>query len=334
MGGTQRGHRLRVGGIPVVVGLEGFAGETLPRLRGLAVGLEEGDPDRGTSYTIRLRGVVPSRAGPPPRDRTPAPFVRHRRDGPADLVILRGGTVRLVPGSRTAEVTLRGPSRAGSVPWQAEALLAAVQQALAQQGWATLHAGAFELDGLGVLAVGPTHAGKTTLCLAALAAGGRVVSDDWLAAGVPGDGGSGTVVLPLRRDVWLREGGLEILAGRIGGTPESVGVRGEGRWRLGRGENTELFVERVRPDVVLHLARDRRLAGFRVRELSAAEGLARLVGAASPLFLSPRYGEERDRVLPVLAGLAGGVRCFEARIGPGLVERPAETVRALLAALG
>ncbi len=333
MGGRKE-YRLRVRGIPVVVGLEGFPGETLPRLGGLAVELEEEGSGRESSYTVRLRGVVPSRAGPPPRDRALSPFVRHRRDGPADLVILRGGTVRLVPGSRTAEVTLRGPSRAGSAPWQAEAVLAAVQHALALGGWATLHAAAFELHGMGVVAMGPTHSGKTTLCLAVLAAGGRVVSDDWLAVGAPGDGGAGTVVLPLRRDIWLRGGSLEILAGRIGGKPESVGVRGEGRWRLGRGENRELFVERVRPDVVLHVQRDRRLAGFRVRRSTAAEGLAWLVGAASPLFLGPRYGEERERLLPVLAGLVGEAACFEVRLGRALVERPAETVRALLAALG
>ncbi len=339
-GGMQYDHRvgcpprylLRVQGVQAVVGLEGFGPQTLPQLSGLAVETWEDDQGGVADYTIRLDRVVPSRADPPPLGRALRPFRRCLRGNGGDRVVLRGGTVALVPGSREAVLTLRSASRSGSAPWQAEAVLTALQHALALEGWATLHAAAFELDGRGVLAVGPTRAGKTTLALAALAGGGHVVSDDWLAVGRPGDG-EAVSVLPLRRDLWLREGSLEILAGRTGDRPEAVGSRGEGRWRVGRVEHPELFLGRLEPRVVLHMVRDRRLRGFRIRRLTAAEGLARIMRATTPLFLSARYRAERSKLLPVLSALVNEALNYEVRLGTGLVERPAPMVRDLVYAL-
>jgi len=76
--------------------------------------------------------------------------------------------------------------------------------------------------------------------------------------------------------------------------------------------------------VLLH--RDLRVRGFAVRPVSSADGLAGLILASSPLFLSGRYPVERERCMPVLQALVNGAPCFEVRMGRALVDDPVTTV--------
>jgi hypothetical protein len=204
----------------------------------------------------------------------------------------------------------------------------AMSHALAMRGYVVNHAAAFEVDGTALLAVGPTHAGKSTLCGAALAAGGAVVSDDSVILGLDGDGAPS--VGALRRNLWLREGSAEILPRELQSSLKRVAVFGEDRWGLDRGVFGERFRTRVRPEAIVLLRRDRRMRGFKLRELSSADGLAGILMASTALFFSPRYPTERDRCLWGLTALVNSVPCFSLRMGTGLVTDPVTTVQSLV----
>jgi hypothetical protein len=101
---------------------------------------------------------------------------------------------------------------------------------------------------------------------------------------------------------------------------------GEQRWGLERAAFPELFRARVRPQAIVLLRRDLRVRGFTLRAVSSADGLAGLILASSPLFLSGRYPMERERCMPALLALVNGAPCFEVRMGRALVEDPVATV--------
>lgn len=96
------------------------------------------------------------------------PFEIDLPDGRAVLHSGRAGRVE-VESHHALENTL--------IP-QALALLLAQQYA--RGGVMLVHGAAFEIDGAGILALGARGSGKSVLTAAALSAGARVVSDDWL----------------------------------------------------------------------------------------------------------------------------------------------------------
>lgn len=72
---------------------------------------------------------------------------------------------------------------------------------------------------------------------------------------------------------------------------------------------------------------------MRIARVSAAEALAGLIRATSPLFLSGRYPVERERLLPVLTSLANGTPCFAVRMGRVLLEDPERALQELVASI-
>ena len=68
-----------------------------------------------------------------------------------------------------------------------QALHLLLTQQWARAGLMPVHACAFSIAGQGILALGDRGAGKSSLVLAALAAGARIVSDDWLLLGLDTD---------------------------------------------------------------------------------------------------------------------------------------------------
>ena len=84
---------------------------------------------------------------------------------------------------------------------------------------------------------------------------------------------------------------------------------------------------------IVLLRRDRRLRGFRLREVSSADGLVGLILATSSLYLSPRYPVEQERCMPGLVKLVNSAPCFEVRMGTELVDDPVTTVQSLVEAV-
>ena len=261
-------------------------------------------------------GAVPSRR---------RPWRRHVRQDGGDLVVMPGGRVHLAPGR--AEAVVEWAGRAVDDFVATSLLETALIHALALGGYVVNHAAALEVSGATLLAVGPSRTGKSTLCAAVLAAGGAVISDDSVILGLDDEGAPSAGAL--RRDLWLREGSVELLPDELRARLWEASSFGERHWGLERTAFPELFRTRVRPKAIVLLYRDRRVTGYQLRRVSSAEGLAGLILASSPLFLSGRYPVERERCMPGLEALVNGAPCFEVRMGRALVEDPAATVQRL-----
>lgn len=241
-----------------------------------------------------------------------------------DALAGAGGVAWLAPGRRHARVAL-DPECDDPVAAD-EVLGAALTHALALSGRVPVHGLAAEVDGLGVLALGDSKAGKSTLALAILHAGGRVVSDDFLlatsVAGCP-------VFAPLRPDLYIREGSYGLIPAPLRARFLADGA-GPGRLVLRRHAAPGAFVARVSPAVVWVLDQARGARDFEVAEMSQAEALGSLVRAGSPLFVSGRYQVERAALLPRFGEVAQSARPFGVRLGPGLLRSPGTVVRQLL----
>ena len=316
---------------PERVVFEGFDEEILRGLGMFMARVTEGEADDAAYRVVAGGGRSPRRppvGSPPPRRR---PWRRHVRRGGEDLVMMPGGRIHLAPGRPEAVVEWSAAGTPVDDFVTTVLLEAALIHALALGGYVVNHGAALEVGGAELLVVGPSHAGKSTLSAAVLAAGGTVVSDDSVILGLDDDGTPSAGAL--RRDLWVREGSVELL-------PEALRARlceassfGERRWGLEREIFADRFRIRIQPDAVVFLRRDRRVRGFRLRKVSSAEGLAGLIMTSSPLFLSGRYPVERERCMPGLLALVNGVPCFEVRMGKDLVDDPVTTVQRLVDAI-
>lgn len=255
------------------------------------------------------------------------PYRRHLfRDG-EDRAHMPGCNLRLAPGRPLAVVEFPAEKSTDGYVITNQLELA-MSHALAMSGRVVSHAAALEVDGAALLAVGRTHTGKSTLCAAVLAAGGAVVSDDSVILGLDDRGAPS--VGALRRNLWLRKGSVDILPPDMRRGLKNGVMFGEDRWGLDRGACGERFRTRVRPDAVVLFHRDRRLRGFELRVVDAADALAGIVLASKALFFSSRYEVERDRCMQSLTGLVNTTRCFSLRMGTDLVRDPLATVGSLM----
>jgi len=110
-------------------------------------------------------------------DQTASPW---KKDLPDGLVTLHSGA----PGSVRVE-----PDHAIIDTLLPQSLYLLLAQQWARAGLMLVHGAAFEFEGKGILALGDKGAGKSVLTAAALAAGARVVSDDWVMVGFDQSGG-------------------------------------------------------------------------------------------------------------------------------------------------
>jgi len=310
---------------PERVAFEGFDEEVLRGLGMFMARVTEGEADEAAYRVVAGGGGIPRRrtAGAAPRTRRP--WRRHVRLGDEDLLVMPGGRVHLAAGRAEAVVEWSGAGAAADGFVTTTLLETALIHALALTGYVVNHAAALEFGGATLLAVGPSRAGKSTLSAASLAAGGAVVSDDSVILGPDYEGAPSAGAL--RRDLWLRDGSVALLPNVLRARLWETASFGEQHWGLERAAFPELFQTRVRPQAIVLLHRDLRVRGFTLHRVSSAEGLAGLIQASSPLFLSGRYPVERERCMPELERFVNGVPCFEVRMGRALVEDPAATVR-------
>lgn len=313
---------------PERVVLEGFDEETLRGLEMFMARVVDGGAEDAEYRVVAGGGGRPRRPAMGAAQRQRRPWCRHVRREGEDLFMMPGGRVRLAPGRAEAVVEWASTGAAVDRFVTTTLLETALIHALAMGGYVVSHAAALEIDGKGFLAVGPSRAGKSTLSAAVLAAGGAVVSDDSVILGLDDEGAP--TAGALRRNLWLREGSIELLPEGLRASLWEAVSFGERRWGIERAAFPELFKTRVRPHAIVLLRRDLRVRGFTLRRISSAEGLAGLILASSPLFLSGRYPVERERCMPGLLALVNGTPCYQVRMGRALVENPAATVRRLV----
>ncbi len=201
----------------------------------------------------------------------------------------------------------------------------ALGHALALAGACFQHGAAFTLDELPILLLGGGSSGKSTVAAAAIAAGGSVVSDDSLILYPTVQGR--LAVRALRRELILREGSIRVLEADPRVDLRRVGPSNDYRWVFDRAHAARLFRTTLEPAVLCALRTDRRLKSFRLVALSQAEAFTSLVEAnASPHLLHPAFHGEQQRLLSLWSRLTSSLPAFELRLGPALLESPAEVL--------
>ncbi len=239
-----------------------------------------------------------------------------------------GGVVWIAPGRRLARVAITPD---GDDSFALEELIgAALTHAMALLGCLPLHGMAAEIDGIGVLALGDSMAGKSTLALAMLHAGGRIVSDDFLLARFK-DGRLG--VSALRQDLYVREGSYGLIPDALRPQFTSDGA-GAGRLKISRNLVPQAFIDEVSPQVAWFLDGVRRPLSLHLVEMNQANALSSLHSVGSPLLTSNRSGTERAALLPHLIQLVESVQCFSVRLGSDLLRSPGGIVASSLKNLG
>lgn len=203
-----------------------------------------------------------------------------------------------------------------------------INHLLARQGLPVLHAGAFVLGERAVLGLGDSFSGKTTASVAAMVAGGRVVSDD-LVLTVP-DADDRCSLVPVRSYGWLRDRTREIVPSDLLQKMVENEENGRPRWVLNREDGGESFVDRATPDVIWVQGVDRRLKDSRIEAITHGQAFAALIRASSPIYLSRHCPEIRDRLIPVFRALCAQCRAYRVRLGRRLLEDPAGEIARLV----
>ncbi|MDX1625709.1 MAG: hypothetical protein R3323_04270 [Wenzhouxiangellaceae bacterium] len=195
-------------------------------------------------------------------------------------------------------------------------------QQWARAGLATAHAAAFEIDGRGVLAFGPSTAGKSLLTLAASARGARVVSDDWLLLGIGPDGPRAE---RLREFLMVRAGGEALLDALLAAQP-GLAVRRAGDRKVVplASAPSERFPHAVDIDEtwVMQVPEGPRRDRSEVRPVAAAAVLARLVESSMPLLFGASFPAERAALMQTARTWIQRSRCVEVETGTDLIEDP------------
>lgn len=233
--------------------------------------------------------------------------IRHRRAENEDHLLLPGAKVRIWPGRRAATIAVH-PDLFDRFDLVQLATEGALTRALASYGAVCIHAAAFEIEGIPILAVGPSGAGKSTLTAVALAAGGRVVSDDSLILGRSTDGT--IIVRPSRPDLLFRDPSPELLPSNLRSRLIPVSVGGQPKWWLRRQDQPSSFLNCASPRSLFFVERDRHRTHAR-KDLIQSAALAELLVANVGSYLLGK-GHESD--------LAGVIQVFRALLSQASAE--------------
>jgi len=256
------------------------------------------------------------RGSPPARVRV---GMRGGLDG--DPPELRVGPHAVVMGSGADPDRIRCSSRRPPSAVERELLVdLGVNHLLARQGLPVIHGCAFRLGNASVLGLGESFSGKTTVSVAAMTVGGRVVSDDVLLA-VPGDPAVYSL-LPVRSYGWLRGRTREIVPSELQDAMVEADENGQPRWVLNREDGGDRFAGQATPEVIWVQSVDRRLNESRIEAINHGHVFAALIRASSPVYLSRHCPEIRDKFIPVFRALCAQCRGYRVRLGRRLLEDP------------
>lgn len=207
------------------------------------------------------------------------------------------------------------------------ALESAFFRALACQGILALHAVSFRIDGIGVLALGPSQVGKSTLGLSALLAGAELVSDDRVALMVDGDG-MGTA-LSLRDFMQIRVGTLR------GISPDALPefmvseIYTQDVYRLGVGEHPGFSATYVPIDQIWLLSAKDRGEASRIERISQAQAFAGLLASSFPYLFAGKGKTATGLIRTAQAALRRSA-VAEVGLGREMLTFPVETVKQVI----
>jgi hypothetical protein len=260
--------------------------------------------------------------------RIPLRVISGRR---ADSLEVRVGPHAMVMGKGQEPDRIRFSNRRPPSRFEFDLLVdVGINHMLARQGLPGFHGCAFEIDGVGVLGLGESFSGKTTVSVAAMRSGGRLVSDDAVLV-IPRNDGVCSL-RPVRSFGWLRGRTREIVPSELKERMIETDENGQSRWVLRREDGGCLFVETATPNVVWVQSIDRRLKESRIEAIDHGQVFAALIRASSPLYLSRHCPEIRDKLIPVFRALCEQCRGYRVRLGRRLLEDPVGEMERLVAA--
>jgi len=324
--------QLRFAELPLRLQLEGFPSEIAHSIaRQWLCGIRSA-AGGSNAYRVRLHKEPRLRFRPPASERLQRQ-IRLRASTVGSTTQLR------MPGTRTSFIADRPRAEIEVHPHLLRhpglmelAVGGALGHALALAGASFLHGAAVIVDDLPILLLGEAASGKSTVAAAALAAGGKVVSDDSLILYPTASSRFGARTL--RRDLFLREGSRAVLPAPLQERLQRVGPAIDSRWVLGRGDAASAFRTAIEPAALCVLRRDRRLKAFRLTALNQARALTSLLEAnASPHLLHPGFEGEQQALLSLWSRLTSTIPAFELRLGPAVLEAPAEVLAEVVARL-
>lgn len=227
-----------------------------------------------------------------------------------------------------------------------QALYLLLAQQWARAGLMMVHAAAFETSGRGILALGDRGAGKSVLTACALAAGARVVSDDWVLVGF--DDAGALLAERMRDFLMLRHGRAcdRILARLPGlavrpspGRPKSVIRIPEARHDgaptqpdAARPGQDARFVGTCPIHEIWRVERPRagRAERSSIGSAPPAAALAAVIRQTMPILFSRRFPGEGERLGRTVKAAVEQSRCRRIEGGLDLVEQPRQALARLL----
>lgn len=238
---------------------------------------------------------------------------------PMPTVYVRDGLVRLGEDPMSTDVVAYGLGQARC----SIALELGVARALTAHGLSLIHGFAYTMGAGGVLVLGESGAGKTTLALAALRSGASLVSDDML---LFGEVGARRLVRRLRSDIYMRTGSLPVSEGAPWeGLLDPTETLSGTHWVLSRAAIMPQSMDSLEVDRIVVLSRGLRpqpgaeSAGY--HRLTAGQTLAHLLRSSNPLFLKNNMTQAHQ----ALATLSSRVPGLAMGISPDIIAHP-ETV--------
>lgn len=205
----------------------------------------------------------------------------------------------------------------------------AFAQQWARLGYACIHGALLTINGAGVLVLGQRGAGKSVLATSALAAGGGIISDDYLLAGV-------------HNNTLLGERIRAFISLRQSWAAHTLFARSNDAWQPNRSgtraflqphANDPRFPAHHRIDHVWVLTRPRagRRAESSLEPIPQAAFFTALVAATQPLLLGPDFPHEQRLLIHLFTRLASHARPARLETGQDIVLAPQTTWQRLLA---
>lgn len=242
----------------------------------------------------------------------PATFETDLPDGLATLHSGAPGTVQVQSHHSLADTLLS----------QSLGLLLAQQWA--RSGLLMVHAAAFEIDGRGILAMGDKGAGKSVLTASAMAAGARVVSDDWVMTG-PG-GSQRFKVERMREFLMLRHSQAcdRILARLPQIQARNSAARPKAVIRIAEDDAQPHFTREcdIHELWLVRRPKSGRAQASRIEDGPSTSALSAIMRATMPVLFSKRFEAESARIHQTTRNLVAQSRCRLIEPGLDLVDRP------------
>ena len=295
---------LNVSGIEPGIRIRGLSAEAAPGFLGQGPRIE--------AWAARKRRIVCEIAQPDGQaELTASPKAAKYTTSDGSVWLESDRAARVATDPSFSEPVFTGP----------RSLATAVAQQWARLGAVTLHAAAVQIQGVHILLLGRKGTGKSTACLSAIAAGGKVVSDDWLLAHLAQD--KQPRIVSLRRKLLIRNGAAartllskipEVRTRRLSDRPKEI-LEEASRYSTPEMHGIDALLVLQRP-------RAARPTQSAIQACPPNQAFSAMISAATPLFYSRSYPHERCQLVTIASRMLSA-RSFHAVLGADLCADPA-----------